>query len=140
LRKPDPNPLLHHDCFGTLSDSVDRLPGLHAIDRRSAIGPCWIRDCWFAAGFAPQVTLVDGRLLVVQLKRLIKDRKLTQIAAAKLVGIKQPDLSNILRGQYRGYSVERLMRMLTAFDQDVEISSSRAARRRRPAGSSSILT
>jgi len=60
--------------------------------------------------------------LVVQVKRLIKERKLTQIAAAKLIGIKQPDLSNILRGQYRGYSVERLMRMLTAFDQDVEIS------------------
>jgi hypothetical protein len=34
---------------------------------------------------------------------------------------KQPDLSNILRGRYRGYSVARLMRMLTAFDQDVEI-------------------
>jgi predicted XRE-type DNA-binding protein len=60
--------------------------------------------------------------LVVQLKRLTKERKLTQTAAAKLLGIKQPDLSNIFRGHYRGYSMERLMRMLTAFDQDVEIS------------------
>ena len=60
--------------------------------------------------------------LVVQLKRLVKARKLTQTAAARLVGIKQPDLSNIFRGHFRGYSVERLMRMLTAFDQDVEIS------------------
>jgi predicted XRE-type DNA-binding protein len=60
--------------------------------------------------------------LVAQLRCLIKERKLTQIAAAKLVGIKQPDLSNVLRGHYRGYSVERLMRMLTAFDQDVEIT------------------
>ena len=59
--------------------------------------------------------------LVVQLGRLIKARKLTQIAAAKLVGIKQPDLSKILRGHYQGFSVARLMRMLTAFDQDVEI-------------------
>jgi predicted XRE-type DNA-binding protein len=59
---------------------------------------------------------------VVQLMRLIRARKLTQTAAAKRIGIKQPDLSNILRGHYRGYSVERLMRMLTAFDQDVEIS------------------
>jgi predicted XRE-type DNA-binding protein len=61
--------------------------------------------------------------LVVQLLRLIKDRELSQLAAAKLLGIKQPDLSNILRGRYRGYSVARLMRMLTAFDQDVEIST-----------------
>jgi len=68
--------------------------------------------------------------LVVQLKRLIKERRLTQVAAAKLIGIKQPDLSNILRGHYRGYSMERLMRMLTAFDQDVEIT----VRPRRKAG------
>ena len=61
--------------------------------------------------------------LVVQLSRLIKERKLSQIDAAKLLGVKQPDLSKILSGQYRGYSVARLMRMLTAFDQDVEITT-----------------
>ena len=33
-----------------------------------------------------------------------------------------PDLSNLLRGRFRGYSAERLMRMLTAFGQDVEIT------------------
>ncbi len=60
--------------------------------------------------------------LVVQLHRCIVARKLTQVAAAKLVGIKQPDLSNILRGHYQGFSLERLMRMLTAFDQDIEIT------------------
>ena len=58
----------------------------------------------------------------MQLHRLIKARKLTQVAAAKLIGIKQPDLSNILRGHYQGFSLERLMRMLTAFDQDIEIT------------------
>jgi predicted XRE-type DNA-binding protein len=60
--------------------------------------------------------------MVVQLGRLIKDRKLSQTDAAALLGVKPPDLSNILRGHYRGCSVERLMRMLTAFDQDVEIT------------------
>jgi predicted XRE-type DNA-binding protein len=60
--------------------------------------------------------------LVVQLYRLIKARKLTQTAAAKIAGVKQPDLSNILRGHFQGFSLERLMRMLTAFDQDVEIT------------------
>jgi predicted XRE-type DNA-binding protein len=61
--------------------------------------------------------------LVVQLSRLIKERKLSQIDASKVLGIKQPDLSKILRGHYRGHSVARLMRMLTAFDQDVEITT-----------------
>jgi len=59
--------------------------------------------------------------IVVELRRLMKQRKLTQTAAAKLIGISQGDLSKILRGQFRGYSEARLMRMLTAFGQDVEI-------------------
>ena len=61
--------------------------------------------------------------IVIELKRLIKQRKLTQTAAAKLVGVSQADLSKILRGHFRGYSEARLMRMLTAFDQDVEITT-----------------
>jgi predicted XRE-type DNA-binding protein len=60
--------------------------------------------------------------LVVQLKRLIAERELTQTAAAKLIVMKQPDLSKLLRGDFRLVSVEKLMRMLTAFDQDVEIT------------------
>jgi predicted XRE-type DNA-binding protein len=61
--------------------------------------------------------------LVLQLSRLIKKRKLSQSDAAKLLGVKQPDLSKMLRGHYRGYSVARMMRMLTAFNQDVEITT-----------------
>jgi predicted XRE-type DNA-binding protein len=60
--------------------------------------------------------------LVVQLKRLIAERELTQTAAARLIEMKQPDLSKLLRGDFRLVSVEKLMRMLTAFDQDVEIT------------------
>ena len=61
--------------------------------------------------------------IVIELRRLIKQRKLTQTAAAKLMGISQADLSKILRGYFRGYSEARLMRMLTAFNQDVEITT-----------------
>jgi len=59
--------------------------------------------------------------IVVELKRLIAARALTQTAAAALIGIAQPDLSNLLRGQFRGCSVERLMRAVTALGQDIEI-------------------
>lgn len=59
--------------------------------------------------------------IVVELHSAIKARKLTQTAAAKLIGIAQPDLSNVLRGRFRGYSTERLMRMLTAFGRDIDI-------------------
>ena len=72
--------------------------------------------------------------LVVQLHRLIKARKLTQVAAAKLIGVKQPDLSNILRGHYQGFSLERLMRMLTAFNQDIKITVRPRHRKSKEAG------
>ena len=60
--------------------------------------------------------------LLVQIKRLIADRQLTQTEAAKLTKMKQPDLSKLLRGHFKLASVEKLMLMLTAFDQDVEIT------------------
>jgi predicted XRE-type DNA-binding protein len=60
--------------------------------------------------------------LVVQLKRLMAEREITQTEAGRLVEMKQPDLSKLLRGQFKLVSVEKLMRMLTTFDQDVEIT------------------
>jgi predicted XRE-type DNA-binding protein len=59
--------------------------------------------------------------IVIELRRLIEERELTQVKAAKLVGISQPDLSHLLRGDFDDYSAERLMKMLTAFEQDIEI-------------------
>jgi predicted XRE-type DNA-binding protein len=59
--------------------------------------------------------------IVSELYRLIKERGLTQVKAAKLIGIHQPDLSLLLRGDFGDYSVERLMKMLTVFEQDIEI-------------------
>ena len=59
--------------------------------------------------------------IVIELHRLIKERGLTQVKAAKLVGITQPDLSRLLRGDFEAYSAERLMKMLTVFEQDIEI-------------------
>lgn len=59
--------------------------------------------------------------LTATLRQLIVAQKLTQTAAAKRLGIGQADLSKLLRGSLRGYTAERLMGFLTAFDQDVEI-------------------
>lgn len=59
--------------------------------------------------------------LVVKIHRTIRQRKLTQATAADLMGIDQPKVSAMLAGQFRGYSVERLMRFLVALGHDVEI-------------------
>jgi predicted XRE-type DNA-binding protein len=59
--------------------------------------------------------------LVHKIGALMKARKLKQMEAAELLGVKQPDVSKMLRGDFRQFSVERLMRFLVALGQDVEI-------------------
>jgi predicted XRE-type DNA-binding protein len=60
--------------------------------------------------------------LVFKIDRLMKKRGLKQVEAADLFGIRQPDVSKMLRGEFRQFSVERLLRFLVALDQDVQIS------------------
>ena len=69
----------------------------------------------------PEREQVKARL-TLQIHRLIKDRGLTQAAAGEVLGIKQPHVSGLMRGQSGNFSVERLMDFLTALGQDVEIT------------------
>ncbi len=64
----------------------------------------------------------------------MKGRKLNQTKAGDLMGISQPEVSRMLRGLFREYSVERLMRFLTAFERDVDI----VIRRREKGGRGSV--
>ena len=59
--------------------------------------------------------------LVTRIDEIIRRRGLTQVEAAKLLGLSQPDVSRLLRGSFREYSVERLLRSLLALGRDVEI-------------------
>ena len=59
--------------------------------------------------------------LVTQIDKIIRERRLKQVDAAKLLGLSQPDVSRLLRGSFREYSMERLLRLLTALGRDVHI-------------------
>jgi predicted XRE-type DNA-binding protein len=59
--------------------------------------------------------------IVSEIYRLANARKLTQAQAGKRMGISQPEVSRLFKGNFREYSVERLMGFLTVFDRDVEI-------------------
>ena len=59
--------------------------------------------------------------LVRQIAPVMKEQELTQTAPAGRLGFAQPDVTKILRGHFRQFSVERLMRFLVALGQDVEI-------------------
>ena len=59
--------------------------------------------------------------LVTRIDKIIRQRGLKQVEAAKLLGLSQPDVSRLLRGNFREYSMERLLRLLTALGRDVDI-------------------
>jgi len=69
----------------------------------------------------PEQELLKARL-TLQIYRLVKRRDLTQAEAGKILGIKQPHVSALMRNRSGSFSVERLMDFLTALGQDVEIS------------------
>jgi predicted XRE-type DNA-binding protein len=69
----------------------------------------------------PEEHLIKAQL-VYKIHAILKNRRLKQSQAAALLGIKQPDVSKMLRGEFRQFSVERLLRFLVALDHDVQIT------------------
>ena len=61
-------------------------------------------------------------LLLIEIRRIVKKKKLKQIDIAGLLDIPQPKVSKLLNGKASGFSTDRLMQFLTALDQDVNIS------------------
>jgi predicted XRE-type DNA-binding protein len=76
----------------------------------------------------PERELLRAKL-TLEIYRLIRERRLTQTAAGKLLGIRQPHVSALMRNRSGSFSVERLMEFLVALGQDVEITV-RTSRRR----------
>ena len=72
-------------------------------------------------GYADAETHLLKAGLVTRIRDILRESKLTQIQAAARMGLSQPDVSRLLRGQFRDMSVERLMRMLTKLGCDVDI-------------------
>jgi predicted XRE-type DNA-binding protein len=69
----------------------------------------------------PEEELTKAQL-ARHIRQAIKRRRLTQVAAAALMGVDQPKVSALLNGRLANFSSERLMRLLTALGQDVDIT------------------
>jgi predicted XRE-type DNA-binding protein len=69
----------------------------------------------------PERELLKAKL-TLKIYRLIRQRGLTQAQAGKILGIRQPHVSALMRNRAGSFSVERLMDFLAALGQDVEIS------------------
>jgi predicted XRE-type DNA-binding protein len=70
--------------------------------------------------------LLKARVLAV-IKDTIDGQKLGgQKAIADVLGLKQPDVSNLLRGRLSGFSLERLLEFASALGNDIDINVKRA--------------
>lgn len=79
---------------------------------------------------APAERLAKAQL-AAEIARAIAVRRLTQRAAAQVMGIDQPKVSHLLHGRLVGFSTDRLLSWLTALGRDVEIVVRTPRRRRR---------
>ena len=59
--------------------------------------------------------------LASRITELIRERELTQMDAAAILGMPQPKLSGMLRGQFRGISEAKMMDCLNRLGVDIDI-------------------
>jgi predicted XRE-type DNA-binding protein len=64
-----------------------------------------------------------------EIRQIIKNKKLTQEAAAKIMGIDQPKVSDIVRGKLSKYTLDRLIRFVRLLGSDVEIRIKKQTKR-----------
>jgi len=60
--------------------------------------------------------------LALQIYAILKDSSMTQVEIAKILEVRQPQVSLLMRNRAGNFSVGRLMEFLTALRQDVEIT------------------
>ena len=77
-------------------------------------------------GFPDADTQLVKAELVSRLDDILRHRGITLTEAAGLMGLPRPDLSRLLRGDFREYSLERLFELLIALGRDIDIRKVRS--------------
>jgi predicted XRE-type DNA-binding protein len=78
------------------------------------------RDLGFGPAEATNLRIRSS--LMIQVRQLIKARHLTQVAAARLFGVSQPRMSDLVRGKIDLFSIDALVKMLASAGVGVTIS------------------
>jgi predicted XRE-type DNA-binding protein len=89
------------------------------------------RDLGFRAEEAESLRLRAA--LMVEIKRLVQARRLTQTAAAGLFGVTQPRMSDLVRGKIELFSLDTLVDMLARVGMKVHLRVGSGRRRPRRA-------
>lgn len=81
-------------------------------------------------GFPPEEAahLLIRADLMIQLESILKERGLTQAKAAKLLGVSQPRISDLVRGRIELFSIDTLVDMLARLGVSVTLRTKRSRR------------
>ncbi len=88
------------------------------------------RNVYADLGYADADEMLVKAQLVSKIAEIIRRKGLTQVEAAKLLGLTQPKVSAMLRGQFRGFSERKLIDCLTSLGRDVQIVIKETPQRR----------
>ena len=77
----------------------------------------------------PEATHLQIRAdLMLQIERILKAEGLTQVKAAKVLGISQPRVSDLVRGRLELFSIDALVEMLDRLGITVTLRTRRSHR------------
>jgi len=99
-----------------------------ASDRVAAYGSG--RNVYADLGYPDADEMLVKAQLVSKIADIIRRKGLTQVEAAKRLGLTQPKVSAMLRGQFRGFSERKLIDCLTSLGRDVQIVIKEAPERK----------
>jgi predicted XRE-type DNA-binding protein len=83
-------------------------------------------------GLADAEEMLVKAQLASKIGEIVKGRRWTQQQAAEVLGMTQPKLSNLLRGQFRGVSEAKMLECLAKLGRDVKIVVGPARRSTKP--------
>ena len=107
---------------------MSRQRVIHGISVEEASG-----NVYADLGYAQSEKMLIKAQLVTKIAEIIQQQALTQGQAAETMGLTQPKVSGLLKGQFRGVSERRLLDCLTRLGRDVQIVI-KPARGGRPTG------
>ena len=73
-------------------------------------------------GFPDADEMLAKAELAIKVADIVRQRHLTQVQAAAILGVDQPKVSALIRGRLSGFSIERLLRFLLLLGTDVAIT------------------
>jgi predicted XRE-type DNA-binding protein len=80
-----------------------------------------VKSAYEDLGFADAGEMLVKAKLVVKIAEILRDRGWSQQEAAQVLGLTQPKLSKMLRGQFRGISEIKMMDCLVRLGREVKI-------------------